>query len=109
MRTFTPQQGVAALEKIMSSIEVQVGVSEVTDWNVVKNIFCQGKYLDEMKSDKLNEDKFKKYEHLVEEIKKAISPEEKQEKIQTYITAILKQTLNLPESEVLDLDQNFSE
>ena len=108
-RAITPAHGILALEKIMSSVEVQIIVSEVGDVNVVKSIFRQGNYLDEMKSDKLDEDKFKKFDHIVGDILKDASSEERREKVQIYIAVILKQTLNLPENEVLDIDQNFSE
>ena len=55
---FTPAQGIAALEKIMTSSNPQVGVSEVTDWNLIKSVFCQGHYMDEMKSDSQDGGKF---------------------------------------------------
>jgi myxalamid-type polyketide synthase MxaB len=109
MRVFTPAQGLAALEKIMTSREPQVGVSEVTDWNVVKSIFPHGRHFEEMKSEGSEDNRFDKYNYLIDEIKKATTTEERKEKIQLYIGFILKQTLNLPESEVLDIDQNFAE
>ena len=108
LRSFTPAQGIAALETIMTSTETQVGVSEVTDWKIVKELFRQGNYFEEMKSD-VTDDKFEKYDHLIEDIKKATTLEERQEKIEIYISTVLKQTLNIPQSEKLDLDQNISE
>ncbi len=62
-----------------------------------------------MKSEGSEDNRFDKYNYLIDEIKKATTTEERKEKIQLYIGFILKQTLNLPESEVLDIDQNFAE
>ena len=108
LRSFTPAQGIAALESIMSSTEVQVGVSEFTDWKIVKEFFHQGNYFEELKSDTAD-DKFEKYDHLIEAINKATTVEERQEKIEIYIATVFKQTLNMPQGDTLDLDQNISE
>ena len=64
VRMFTPAQGIAALERIMTSKEVQVGVIEVFDWNVVKQMYKQGRYFEGMQSDMSEEDKFGKFDYL---------------------------------------------
>jgi myxalamid-type polyketide synthase MxaB len=106
---FTPSQGIAALEKILTLREVQVGVSEVTDWNVIKSVFRQGQYFDELKSDRVDDDKFEPLNNLVDGINAATTADELYEKVSLYVKSILKRTLNLSESETLDVDQNFSE
>jgi len=107
---FTPSQGIAALEKIMTSRYTQVGVSEASDWNIVKSVFSQGHYLDEMKFENQNDvSGLDKFDHLVDEIKQATSLEERQIRIQIYMDAVLKHTLGLPPTDVLDIDQNLGE
>jgi len=90
--------------------ESQSVVLDVIDWNIVKQfVNGLGNYLDEMRSDKSSADNFsEEYAKMVEEIK-ASPPEERQEKIQGFLEAILKQTLRIPENEKVDPDQNFSE
>ncbi len=109
IRAFTPAQGIASLEKIMRGVWTQVGVIDVQDWGLLKQIVGLGHYLDEMKTEKQEESKLSaEFEKLVEEIQ-AAGPAEKQEKIQKYMETIVRQTLKLPDNEPLDIDQNFSE
>ena len=110
IRDFTSAQGLTALERIMTSREVvQAGVSEVVDWNLLKDRCRLGKFFDEIISAKSEDKKYEKYDYLIEETKKATSLEDREAKIRIYMEAVIKQTLNLPESEILDVDQNFSE
>jgi len=109
LRMFSPAQGIAALERIMTSTHVQAGVSEITDSNIIKTVFRQGRYMDEMKSSSQEARKYEQFDYLVEEIKQAKSSEEREIKIQKYIEAVLKDTLSLPSTDVLDIDQNFAD
>jgi len=110
IRAFTPAQGIAALEKIMMTQALQLGVIDVGDWRLVKLMVCgTGKYLDEMKAEERDVKQLaEQFEHLVKEIQDAPG-DEKENKIRNFMEHILKDTLKLPASEVIDMDQNFSE
>ena len=97
------------MEQILRQRILQTVVLDVSDWNLVKQFIFLGNYLNEIKSNqdssKSNSDQYAK---LAEEINKA-PPAERQGKIQSYLEAILKQTLRLPDNERIDPEQNFTE
>jgi len=107
---FTPSQGIAALEKIMTLAEAQVGVSEIANFNMLNSFFCQGRYTDELKTEAQEDgEKSQATESLLEDIKVAKSVAERLNRVQVYIRLVIKETLSLRTTDVLDLDQSFDD
>jgi len=110
VRLFTPAQGIAALEHIMTYMTAmaQVGVAEIPDSALLESLYCQGRYLDELRcvGEEIAE-KRKLLESLVADIHGATSGEERRSRIQIYIGAVVKDTLSLPTGDVLDIDHEF--
>jgi len=66
--------------------------------------------MDEMKAETQDsEEKYAQHDHLIQEVKLATSAEERQTKIQNYIQVVLKETLSLPTTDQVDIDQNFAD
>jgi aryl carrier-like protein len=112
LRTFTPDQGIGALERIMSSQEVQIGVSEVSDLSLFKSMFNQGRYLEELRSEGGGENRFEKDASFIQDIRSGSGGDEDRDRegrIRLYIEGIFRKTLNIPTDEVLDPTRNFAD
>ena len=110
VRSLSPAEGVFALERIMLSNEVQVGVSKILDSCLLKSMFPQGNFLDEIAINDLAENRLPdKYDQIIDSIKKSSSIKERIDRIQTYIETILKQTLSLSANKAVDIDQDLFE